>query len=125
MKPLLLSLLIALLLSACSTPSGSTSTSGNTSPSTADREDMAAKLITFQQRFDRYDDNGDGFLSRSEITNGFANDGIEKVNSNSVDLIFAFYDTNHDQRISLAEVNAGYNSRPDAAIRLKEALDGR
>ena len=118
-------LLTALLAAACSTPPGDTPASGGSTASASDREEMVAKLITFQQRVDRYDDNGDGFLSRSEVSNGFANDGIEEVDSKSVDLIFAFYDTNKDKRISLAEVNAGYDSGPDAALRLKEAQAGR
>ena len=82
---------------------------------------MARKLITFQQRYDRLDNNGDGFLSRSEVAAGIANEKFEGATKDTVPLIFAFYDTNKDGLISLDEVNAGYDAGPEAALRLKAA----
>lgn len=111
-------LLPTLLLASCGTPSGPAG------PSSSAQEEMAAKLITFQQRFDRYDDNGDGFLSRREVAAGLANDWGEELTPDSIPLIFAFYDTNRDNRISLAEINAGYEAGPEAALRLKVAQSG-
>lgn len=112
-------LLPILLLVSCGTPSDPGS------PSSSAEEEMSAKLITFQQRFDRFDDNGDGFLSRREVTAGLTNDWGEELTPDTVPLIFAFYDTNGDNRISLAEINAGYEAGPEAALRLKEARSGR
>lgn len=112
-------LLPALLLTACGTSSGPTGSSGSA------QEEMAAKLVTFQQRFDRYDDNGDGFLSRQEVAAGLANDWGEELTPDTVPFIFAFYDTNRDNRISLAEINAGYEAGPEAALRFKEAWSSR
>lgn len=122
MKHLLL--LGPLLLASCAAPSGSPSGSSSnpSSPgSDSERDEMGRKLITFQQSYDRFDDNGDGYLSRSEVANGLANDRVEGTTPDSVALIFAFYDTNKDGRISLAEINAGYEAGPDAALRLKAA----
>ena len=112
-------ILLPILLAACGTPSGPSGSSSS------DHEEMAAKLITFQQRFDRYDDNGDGFLSRQEVATGLANDWGEELTPDSVPLVFAFYDTNRDNRISLAEINAGYEAGPEAALRIKLARSNR
>ena len=104
-------LILPFLLSACAAPSGTSSNSGN------EREDMERKLIAFQEKFDRFDDNGDGFLTRSEVSAGLINEQVEGITTAEVPKIFAFYDTNRDNRISLRETNAGYESGPDAALR--------
>jgi len=104
------------LLVSCAGPSHD-----NMADTDSERDVMTRKLITFQQSYDRFDDNGDGYLSRSEVAAGMKNDAFEGVTEDSVSLIFAFYDTNHDDLISLDEINAGFDAGPDAALRLKAA----
>jgi Ca2+-binding EF-hand superfamily protein len=109
MKSLLL--LLPVTLASCAS---SDSAGGG---SNREREDMERKLIGFQEKYDRFDDNGDGYLTRSEVTAGIINEQIDGVTADDVPKIFAFYDTNGDGRISLAEINAGYAAGPDAALR--------
>lgn len=78
---------------------------------------MERKLIAFQEKFDRFDDNGDGFLTRSEVSAGLINEQVEGVTTGEIPKIFTYYDTNGDNRISLKEVNKGYEAGPDAALR--------
>ena len=107
---------LPLLLVSCAGPPND-----NMADTDSERDVMARKLITFQQSFDRLDDNGDGYLTRSEVATGMANEKYEGVTNDSVPLIFAFYDTNKDNLISLDEVNAGFDAGPEAALRLKAA----
>lgn len=111
---LLLSL--PLLLVSC------TGSSNNDLPdSDSERDVMARKLLTLQQAYDRLDDNGDGSLSRSEVAAGIVNEKYEGTTKDTVPLVFEFYDTNKNDLISLDEINAGIETGPDAALRLKKA----
>jgi hypothetical protein len=114
-------LLFPLLLASCASPSGSASSDSPSGGSSREREDMERKLVGFQEKYDRFDENGDGYLSRSEVENGLINEDIEGIGSEEVPIIFAYYDTNRDGRISLAEINAGYEAGPDAALRARKA----
>ena len=102
---------LALLASCASTESTS---------SGSEREDMERKLIGFQEKYDRFDYNGDGYLTPTEVTNGIKNEGIEGVSTEDVSTIFDYYDTNKDGRISLAEINAAQERGPDAALRARD-----
>ena len=117
MKPLLL--LATLLLASCASDSpGPASPSAPTSGST--REDMERKLIGFQEKYDRFDYNGDGDLTPKEVSDGLATEQIEGITRADVPKIFAYYDTNRNGRISLREINAAYQAGPDAALRAQE-----
>lgn len=108
-------LLLPCFITACSAPSSS-----DLPDSDSERDVMARKLITLQQAYDRLDENGDGYLSRSEISTGLQSEEFKGVSKDSVALIFEFYDTNKDDLISLDEINAGVQTGPDAALKLKK-----
>lgn len=82
---------------------------------------MERKLIGFQQKFDRFDDNGDGYISRPELTAGITIENVDGITTSQVPKIFALYDRNGDNRISLPEVNAAAEAGPDAALRIQNA----
>lgn len=68
-------------------------------------------MIGLLEKFDRWDDNGDGELDRSELATGL--EGTEHKPERAI----TFYDTDANQRISLREAQAGY-SRADEAEKL-------
>jgi len=59
------------------------------------------QMIGLLQKFDLWDYDGDGYLTASEIK------PAEKASGYSPEKILAFYDTNHDGRISLKEAQDG------------------
>ncbi len=59
------------------------------------------QMIGLLQKFDRFDDNGDGYLTASELGQA------EQVSGHSRAGIIAFYDMNQDGRISLREAQEG------------------
>lgn len=71
-------------------------------------------MIGLLEKFDRWDYNGDGFLSASELKPAEAKSGY------SPERILGFYDTNHDGKISLKEAQAGVK-RPEEAERHAKA----
>jgi hypothetical protein len=72
------------------------------------------KMLGLLEKFDRWDDNGDGFLDESELE--VALKGTEHSASRTID----FYDTNGDRRISLREAQAGYHRSEEAEQRIRE-----
>jgi hypothetical protein len=60
------------------------------------------KMIGLLQKFDRWDDDGNGQLDREELTEGLANSGY------SADAVMEFYDTNRNGLISLKEAQVAY-----------------
>jgi hypothetical protein len=101
-RPLLLSI-PALLAGACA------SGPGPVVPQTATER----KMIGLLEKFDRWDDNGDGELDRQELAAGLV--GTE----HDPDLVMDFYDTNGNRRISLREAQAGYARAAEAEQRIK------
>jgi Ca2+-binding EF-hand superfamily protein len=71
------------------------------------------KMISLLEKFDRWDLNGDGYLSAGELKAPMENAGY------SVQEIIDFYDTNKDGKISLSEAQAGYARSADADQILK------
>ena len=59
------------------------------------QSDQERKVIALLEKFDRFDDNGNGQLTRSEI-----------VNNAEIDRLFASYDSNRNGSLSLPEANA-------------------
>lgn len=103
--------LLPLLLASCaSTGSGS------------EREDMERKLIAFQEKYDRFDYNGDGYLVPGEVSSGLVSEQVEGISPADVPKIFVYYDTNRDGRISLQEINTAYAAGPEPALRAQGAL---
>lgn len=72
------------------------------------------KMLGLLEKFDRWDDNGDGFLDDSELE--MALKGTEHKPARVID----FYDTNGDRRISLREAQAGYHRANEAEVLIRE-----
>jgi Ca2+-binding EF-hand superfamily protein len=68
--------------------------------------DQERKVIALLEKFDRFDDNGNGQLTRSEIVNGIKFEGISGVDNAEIDRLFGTYDSNRNGSISLPEANA-------------------
>lgn len=66
------------------------------------------KMIGLLQKFDRWDDDGDGQLDGKELSVGLK----ERSSKYTADGVIGFYDTNGNKKISLREAQAGY-SRAD------------
>ena len=60
------------------------------------------KMIGLLQKFDRWDDDGNGQLDREELAEGLVGSG------HSADAVMEFYDTNRNGLISLKEAQAAY-----------------
>jgi hypothetical protein len=103
-------LLLAVLCSACSPGLGPVV------PKTA----VERQMIGLLQKFDRWDDDGDGFLDSGELTQGI--DSLkgkpQQVTYTAADII-DFYDTNHDRKVSMMEAQAGYKRSAEAETRLQ------
>jgi hypothetical protein len=64
------------------------------------------------QKFDRFDDNGDGYLTRKELAQGAAASGMP-LTSEKLDRVMKGYDKNGDKRISQREAQHGADVGPD------------
>ena len=71
------------------------------------------KMIGLLQKFDLWDDNGDGQLDEAELEMGLKGSGHKAAN------VIDFYDTNRDGKISLREAQAGYSRSGEAEQRIK------
>jgi hypothetical protein len=83
---------LTLILASCS------SAPGPVTPKTP----VERKMIGLLQKFDRWDEDGNGSLSIAELK------PAEKTSGYSAEKIMDFYDTNHNGSISLKEAQAGY-----------------
>lgn len=77
-------------------------------------------MIGLLQKFDRWDDDGDGFLDEAELTDGINSlkGKPQQVSYTAADVI-DFYDTNHDKKISMMEAQAGFARAAEAESRLQ------
>lgn len=64
------------------------------------------------EKFDRYDDNGDGYLTRAELAAGVKEAGTIHLTPAQLDRAMAAYDTNGDRRISHGEAQRGADQGP-------------
>lgn len=78
------------------------------------------KMIGLMQKFDLWDDNGDGQLDEAELAIGL--EGMEHKPAAVID----FYDTNRNGKISLREAQAGYSRSEEAEqrIQVRRAAEG-
>lgn len=76
-------------------------------------------MIGVLQKFDRWDDDGNGQLDRMELADGLAGSG------HSPDAVMEFYDSNRDGLISLKEAQKAYDRAPEADARIKARAAGR
>ena len=98
-----------LFLAACSTED---------SLLTSKPEAATRKMTGLEQKFDLFDLNGDGFLTRRELSEGLHSIGTPGVTEAKIDKIFAYYDTNKDGRISLHEAQRGNAAGPDELLKM-------
>lgn len=66
------------------------------------------QMVGLLEKFDRWDDNGDGELDHHELSMGL------KGTEYKPERVILFYDTNLNHRISLREAQAGYQRSADA-----------
>ena len=73
------------------------------------------QMIGLLQKFDRWDDNGDGELDATELKHGIHSlqGKPQQVTYTAKDVI-DFYDTDHNGKVSLTEAQAGYQRAAEA-----------
>lgn len=75
------------------------------------------QMIGLLEKFDRWDYNGDGRLSLSELKEA------EEISGLPAEDILAFYDTGKNGTISFAEAQAGMSRLDEARATVKEIKD--
>ena len=80
-------------------------------PSRKDTDDHY-KMFGLLEKFDRFDYNGDGYLSRKELEDGIREKGTVHLTPEQYDKVMKAYDTNRDSRISLHEAESGAKRGP-------------
>ena len=77
-------------------------------------------MIGLLQKFDRWDDNGDGYLDSRELSAGIATlKGKPQQVTYTAAEVIDFYDTNKDKKVSMMEAQAGYSRSDEAETRLQ------
>jgi len=71
------------------------------------------QMIGLLHKFDRWDDNGDGYLNALELKQA------TKISGQPPARIIEFYDTNHDSKVSLREAQDGFSRTDEAERRAK------
>ncbi len=66
------------------------------------------QMIGLLEKFDRWDENGDGYLSQAELVK------TKQLTGHKPAEVIAFYDTNGDGKISLKEAQKGLNRTEEA-----------
>lgn len=81
---------------------------------------MQRQMVGLMEKFDRWDDNGDGELSKKEVNQGIRSlkGKPQQVKYRAAE-VMGFFDTDKSGRISLAEAQDGYRRSHEegAAIR--------
>lgn len=86
---------LPLLLISCGTPD-------NVVPENAQER----RLFGMLEKFDRFDYNGDGSLTKKEVRQGIKESGVQGVTEANIQQGFERCDTNRDGKISFAEAQA-------------------
>lgn len=102
MKCLVLPLFVA--LAGCSTAPGPV----------AHATPVERQMVGFLQKFDRWDEDGDGYLTALNLKKA------EQITGHPPEKIVEFYDSNHDKKISLAEAQAGLKRFDEAEAAARE-----
>jgi Ca2+-binding EF-hand superfamily protein len=68
------------------------------------------KLMGLQEKFDRFDYNADGKLTRQEIEQGIRETGVTGVTKEEIDATLKHYDVNKDGAISRWEIQRAIDS---------------
>ena len=72
------------------------------------------QMVGLLQKFDRWDENGDGYLTAPELK------PAAKISGQAPAKIVGFYDTNHDHQISLQEAQDGFSRADEAELKAKQ-----
>lgn len=72
------------------------------------------QMVGLLQKFDRWDDNGDGYLTAPELKSA------AKISGQAPAKIVGFYDTNHDHKVSLQEAQDGFSRADEAELKAKQ-----
>lgn len=75
------------------------------------------QMVGLLEKFDRWDYNGDGQLSASELQEA------ERLSGMPAKDLIDFYDTNNDRKISLREAQAGMSRLDEARETVDEIKD--
>jgi hypothetical protein len=87
------------LLAACAPGAGSSIPENNTEK----------QMLGLIEKFDRWDDDGNGLLSEKEIGDGITSlKGTSRAVKYSAAEVVEFYDRSGDNAVSLREAQAGY-----------------
>lgn len=70
-------------------------------------------MIGMLEKFDRWDENGNGELSLKELRH------VKELSGQSPAKVLKFYDVNRDGGISLREAQAGYARSDEAELQAK------
>ncbi|MGC4014479.1 MAG: EF-hand domain-containing protein [Luteolibacter sp.] len=89
-------LLLPLLAVSCGTPN-------NIVP----ENHREQKMFAFLEKFDRFDYNGDGKLTKKEVRQGLRESDVHGITDAEIDKGFAEFDTDKDGAISFAEAQGG------------------
>lgn len=81
-------------------------------PAAEKHEARQRKMFGLLEKFDRFDYNGDGYLTRKELGDAVRDHEIPDVTPDKLDQVVKAYDTNGDRRISLSEARKGANLGP-------------
>lgn len=81
--------------------------------------EVERKMISLLEKFDRWDDDGDGALDPTELAAGLRGTGHRP------DRVLAFYDTDRNGRVSIREAQAGYHRADEAERLIQQRLQGR
>lgn len=65
------------------------------------------QMYGLMQKFDRFDNDGNGYLTREELEKGLKEAGTLHLSSAQLDKAMKSYDTDGDKRISLREAQLG------------------
>ncbi len=91
---------------------GIASCAGGPDPITPESK-VERQMVGLLQKFDRWDEDGNGRLTQSELKQA------EQLSGRPTARIFEFYDTNRDGGISLREAQAGLSHIEEAELRVK------
>ncbi|WP_035612357.1 EF-hand domain-containing protein [Haloferula sp. BvORR071] len=58
------------------------------------------KMMALLEKFDRFDYNGNGLLTRKEIEQGIKETGVQGVDAKELDAVMKYYDVTKDGSIS-------------------------
>ena len=70
------------------------------------------KMFALVEKFDRFDDNGDGYLTRKELEAGVKTTGTVQLTKSQYDQVMLVYDTDKDKKISLDEAKIAAKKGP-------------